>query len=305
MQIATVTKGVAVAGLNGLVGSFKSFVPTNVFHFVKRFAPAHYKQLGMDKLPISVCIIAGAEAKRIARALESVRDWCAEIIVVLNEEVSDGTDEVASRFNAKIFREPWKGHIAQKNSAAAKASQPWILGLDSDEAVSAELRKEIQEAFARGDIGNFAAFSFPRCTLCCGKWIRHGDWYPDRGVRLWKAGLASWGGVDPHDKLEVIGTVKALRGDLEHHSMESLDAIILKAIRYSDTFIQETRRQNRRISRLDVFGRPAWRFFRSYLIRLGFLDGRQGYYVAFITAIYTFLRYAKAYEAQQNDPVPL
>src|SRR4051812_28610483 len=118
----------------------------------------------MDKLPISVCIIAGAEAKRIARALESIRDWCAEIIVVINEEVADGTDEIASRFGAKIFREPWKGHIAQKNSAAEKASQQWILGLDSDEAVSPELKAEIQQAFTRGETARFAAFSFPRCT---------------------------------------------------------------------------------------------------------------------------------------------
>jgi hypothetical protein len=87
--------------------------------------------------------------------------------------------------------------------------------------------------------------------------------------------------------------------------MESLDAIILKAVRYSETFVQESTRQNRRISLLDVVGRPAWRFFRSYLLRLGFLDGRQGYYVAFITAIYTFLRYAKAYEAQRNQAAAL
>jgi glycosyltransferase involved in cell wall biosynthesis len=259
----------------------------------------------MDKLPISVCIISGAEAKRIGRALESVADWCAEIVVVLNEEVSDGTEEVAAKFGARVFREPWKGHIAQKNSAAAKAAQAWILGLDSDEAVSPELTEEIREAFARGDTSTYVAFSFPRCTLCYGRWIRHGDWYPDRGVRLWKRGQARWGGTDPHDKLEVQGKVKPLRADLLHHSIESLDAVILKALRYSDTFVQESTRQNRQISRFDVFGRPAWRFLRSYLIRRGFLDGRQGYYVAFVTALYTFLRYSKAYEAQQQAKKPL
>jgi len=97
----------------------------------------------MSKLPISVCMIAGAEAGRIGRALESVAGWTSEIIVVLNDDVSDGTDRIAEAHGAKVFRERWRGHIAQKNSAATKAAQPWLLGLDEDEAVSEALRDEI------------------------------------------------------------------------------------------------------------------------------------------------------------------
>jgi glycosyltransferase involved in cell wall biosynthesis len=91
----------------------------------------------MNKLPISVCMISGAEARRIGRALESVAGWTGEIIVVLNEDVRDGTEEIALKHGAKVFREAWKGHVAQKNSAADKAGQDWILGLDADEEVSA------------------------------------------------------------------------------------------------------------------------------------------------------------------------
>jgi glycosyltransferase involved in cell wall biosynthesis len=98
----------------------------------------------LPRLPVAVCVIAGAEAHRLHRALASVAGWTSEIIVVLNEEVSDGTDKIAEEFGAKVFREPWKGFVAQKNSAADKAAQPWLLGLDADEEVSPELCGEIQ-----------------------------------------------------------------------------------------------------------------------------------------------------------------
>src|ERR1035437_10470942 len=104
-----------------------------------------------QKLPVSVCIIAGNEALRIGGTLKSVADWAGEIIVVINHDVNDGTDKIAESFGAKVFREPWKGHIAQKNSAAQKASQEWILGLDADEAISAELSDEIQKLFPASD----------------------------------------------------------------------------------------------------------------------------------------------------------
>src|SRR5438034_5807548 len=137
----------------------------------------------MKKLPLSVCLVSGAEAHRIGRALGSVMDWASEIIVVLNEEVQDGTEEIALAHGAKIFREPWQGFIAQKNSAAQKASQPWLLGLDADEEVPLSLRSEIEGLFADGSKENgCAAHSLPRCTFYCGRWIRHGDWYPDRVV---------------------------------------------------------------------------------------------------------------------------
>jgi glycosyltransferase involved in cell wall biosynthesis len=158
----------------------------------------------MNRLPISVCMISGAEARRIGRALESVAGWTGEIIVVLNEDVRDGTEEIALKHGAKVFREPWKGHVAQKNSAANKAGQDWILGLDADEEVSAELRQEIATTLQNpaAAVGK-AAFSFPRLNYYCGRWIRHGDWYPDRKTRLWRRGKGRWGGEDPHDRLEV------------------------------------------------------------------------------------------------------
>jgi len=253
----------------------------------------------MNKLPITVCMISGAEAHRIGTALESASGWVSEIVVVLNEDVSDGTEQVVERYGGGVFREPWKGHIAQKNSAAAKASQPWLLGLDADEVVTPELRAEIQNLFA-GHPEKHAAYSFPRCTQYFGRWIRHGDWYPDRQTRLWQQGVASWGGIDPHDKLMVGGTVGKLSGDLQHHSMESYEHQTAKYFAYAEDFARHCQETKHRISALDLLARPIWRFVRSYVLRLGFLDGWQGYSIAWMTAFYTFLRYSKARAAQAD-----
>jgi len=255
------------------------------------------------QLPISVCLIAGNEAARIRRALDSIVGWTAETIVVLNADVNDGTDKIAESSGAKVFRELWKGHIAQKNSAAEKAAQEWILGLDADEEISTELRDEIQKLFSEPEkLKSFAAFSFPRRTFFCGRWIRHGDWYPDRQTRLWRKDRAHWDGIDPHDKLLVRGSVSKLRNDLLHHNAETLDRQIAKISSYSNDFVRAA--PARKSSWFDIMARPAWRFFRGYFLRFGFLDGWQGGYIAWMTAFYTATRYAKMRIAQENQAKP-
>src|SRR5205807_4184261 len=118
---------------------------------------------------------------------------------------------------AKVFREPWKGYVAQKNSAAEKASSSWILALDADEEVPAGLRAEIASVLAKDELNRpFTAFDFPRCSYYCGRWIRHGDWYPDRVRRLWMRGKGRWAGDEPHAHLDVNGKVGRLRSDLLH-----------------------------------------------------------------------------------------
>ena len=255
----------------------------------------------MVKLPISVSMISGAEAPRIGRALESVAGWTSEIIVVLNAEVRDGTDAVARQFGAQVIPEPWKGFVAQKASAARKATQEWVLGLDADEALSPALRQELEALFSdRHALEQFAAYSFPRLTLFCGRWIRHGEWYPDRTIRLWRRDSAEWGGIDPHAKLAVRGKVGKLRGDLLHYHAGSIGDQIAKITAYSEDFLRDALRRQRRTTWFDLACRPAWRFLRGYVFRLGFLDGWQGYAIARMVALETFLRYAKVHEARTN-----
>lgn len=255
-----------------------------------------------QRLPLSVCIISGAEAHRILRTLDSVAAWVREIIVVINDDVADGTDQIAISSGAMVFREPWKGHIAQKNSAANKATQPWILALDADEVVSPELRAEIAGLLAESSPHEKSAlyYSFPRCAFYCGRWIRHGDWYPDRQTRLWRRGHARWGGVDPHDKLLVDGPVNRLHQDLFHYTAETINHQILKTMKYADDFVQHCAENKKEVTFLDLLFRPIWRFLRAYFLRLGFLDGWQGLAIAWLTAFYTFLRYVRVREVQSG-----
>jgi len=244
-------------------------------------------------------MISGAEAARIGRALESVAGWAAEIIVVLNAEVADQTEEIARQHGAKVFREEWKGFVGQKNSAQAKATQTWILGLDADEEVAAGLREEITALFAQGPEA-CAAYSVPRRSFYFGRWITHGDWYPDRCTRLWQRNRARWVGVEPHAALEVDGVTGKLRHDLLHYPTETLAYQVSKTVKYADAFAEHCARTGRSITFSDLLVRPAWRFVRGYVLKLGFLDGWQGYTIAWLTAFYTFLRYARAREVQAN-----
>jgi glycosyltransferase involved in cell wall biosynthesis len=252
-------------------------------------------------LPISVCVIAGNEAPRIRRAFDSVAGWVAEIVVVTDDKVNDGTDKIAEACGAKVFCRPWEGHAVHRNFASEKASQPWLLAIDADEVVSPELRDEIISAFSRrGTEPLPAAFSFPRLSFFCGRWIRHGDWYPDRKVRLWQRGAGRWEG-NPHEKLVLEGRITPLRADLFHFSNESIDHLLGKIGPVSALSARSRWAQNRRAGWLDLTVRPCWKFFRAYFLRLGFLDGWQGYFIAWMDAFSAVVRYSKLMEVEQNQ----
>lgn len=249
-------------------------------------------------LPLSVCMISGAEAPRIGRALESIAGWAAEIVVVLNEQVDDGTEQIALKYGAKVYREPWKGFIAQKNSCAEKAVQPWLLNLDADELVSPELAEEIARVVSSSEPSP-AAYEFPRCTFYSGRWIRHGDWYPDRVLRLWRRGAARWSGDDPHARLDVSGEIGRLRSDLLHYSNESIARQIAKIAPYNEDFAKRRVIEGGRAGWIEMTFRPFWRFLRAYILRAGFLDGWQGFYIAALGSFSTLTRYAMVREARE------
>jgi len=260
----------------------------------------------MNRLPISVCMVAGNEAHRIRRSLESVADWAGEIVVVTDENVTDATEEIAASYGAKVIREPWQGISGHRNLASAKATQPWLLALDADEVISPALRDEIAQTLTATDAqakADYAAYGFPRCTLYFGRWIRHGDWYPDRIVRLWRKGQGEWSGM-LHEKLLVQGRVGWLRGEVLHYSMESLEHQVKKTLNYAEIFAQAQTKKGRTVTSLDLLVHPFWRFCRGYLFRLGFLDGWQGFTLSWMAAFYTFLRYARVREMQLQKSAP-
>ncbi len=257
----------------------------------------------MTKLPISVCIIASNEAHRIGNTLKSVRDWTSEIIVVINDTVTDGTDKVVESFGGKVFREPWKGFLNQKNSASDKCTQPWLLNLDADEVVTPGLQQEIAAVVAQAE-ASCVAYEFPRCAFYLGRWIRHGDWYPDRVLRLWRRECARWGGIEPHTKLEVNGRIGRLRSDLLHFTNESITRQISKITFNHVDFVKRHRAKGKSVGFFELAVRPPWRFLRAYFFRLGFLDGWQGFYIANLSAFSTLTRYTMVREAEVEEQSP-
>jgi glycosyltransferase involved in cell wall biosynthesis len=255
-------------------------------------------------------MIAGAEEARIGRALGSVADWVDEMVVVINDSVTDATESIAHSFGARTFREPWKGFIGQSNSALLKCRNAWILGLDCDEIVSDEMRNSIASVFKTitqaGD--SPTAFSFNRRTWFMGQWIMHGDWYPDRQARLFQRALVRWGGKEPHHKLVLEGGCRHLAGDILHFSHRSLSDYHSKIQLFTDRFVTEATPAHPGSGGAQIAARATWRFFRAYLLRHGFMDGWVGFYLALSQAFFTAHRHWSLREAQHsagNESPPL
>ena len=255
----------------------------------------------MIKLPISVCVIAGAEAGRIGRLLASVAEWTSEIVVVLNEGLEDGTEGVAASFGAKIFRHPWSGFREQKNLALGHATQPWVLSLDADEEVSPELRESIGRFFG-GDQDRFAGAEFARKVWFMGRWITHGDWYPDRVLRLFRRDSGRWAGSPEHCNVELRGPSTRLSGDLLHYSNPDISSYVRKINYFADLYLQRQLADKARWSATAAIFRMKWRFFRAYFLRLGFLDGYPGFFIAVSTAYSTLVRHSRLFEHSQPGP---
>ena len=251
-------------------------------------------------MPLSVSIIAKNEANNLRRCLSSLGGIASEIIVVHNDCI-DATVEVARSFGAKCFEHNWQGHVNQKNIALSKCSNQWILCLDADEALSDRLRNSIVRFFGSPELcGKNHAVKFNRCSFFLGKWIKHGDWYPDIKVRLVKKGKATWGGINPHDKLIAKDKrrVFKLDGDLEHYSFSGIRDLTQKSIRYSDIFVNHN--AGKIFSPRVAVLRALWRFFRCYLLRLGFLDGSVGFIIAFSIAQETLLKHGRCRDSKDS-----
>jgi len=165
--------------------------------------------------------------------------------------------------------------------------------------VTPQLQREIAAVIGQ-DNAKYAAYEFPRCALYCGRWIRHGDWYPDRVLRLWRRG-ARWGGIEPHARLEVSGSVGRLRSDLLHYTNENVERHISKIAFNHKDFVKRSVASGKSAGFFELAVRPPWRFFRAYILRLGFLDGWQGYYIARLSAFSTLTKYAMLCEAEREQ----
>jgi glycosyltransferase involved in cell wall biosynthesis len=241
-------------------------------------------------MKISATIIAWNEERKIARAIESLR--CCDEIVVVDSRSNDRTVEIAANLGARVIESPWPGYSKQKNLAAEKASNDWILSLDADEALSEALEGDIWQLRKNGPAHD--AYTMPRMAQYLGRWILHSGWYPDRKVRLYDRRKAGWVGDFVHESVQVKGTVGHLNSAILHYTCDSLSEHLKTIDHYTTLAAQEVVAQKQRVGWRNLLADPVWTFLRTYVAQRGFLDGFEGVTIAYMAATYTFLKYAKA-----------
>jgi glycosyltransferase involved in cell wall biosynthesis len=251
-------------------------------------------------LLLSAVIITHNEERNICRCINSLHDLVSEVVVV-DSFSNDKTKEICLGFSKVRFIEHhFEGHIQQKNFALDQAQNDVVLSLDADEALSDALRDSIKKI----DFLNLApAYSFNRLSNYCGQWIRHGSWYPDVKLRLFNRRMVRWKGVNPHDKAELLkgGKVVHLKGDLLHYTFSSIEEHIQKLDYFSNLAAKAYLEKGRTASFFNLRIRPPFAFFRDYVLRMGFLDGHNGFVIARNTAQYTFDKYSKLRQLLLNS----
>lgn len=236
-----------------------------------------------ERSPISACIITLNEADRIDACIESL-SFCDEIIVV-DSGSTDGTPDRAVARGARVIAHAFEGYRAQKDFAVRSAQHDWVLCLDADERVTDALRASIQSAQQKGF--DASGFRFARATEYFGKFLRHGNAYPDRVLRLFDRRGGGWhGDREIHEHVSVEGRVVTLAGDLEHRAYRSLTDQLDRLQRYARLMAEDMHRRGRSANIGNLIFNPFWRFVRGYFLRLGFLDGWRGLVYAWVEANY-------------------
>ena len=252
---------------------------------------------------LSIAMIAMNEEANLPRTLESVK-WADEIIVV-DSGSRDRTLEIAQSFGARTSYHAFGGHGEQKNVALDLCSSDWILLLDADEVLSPELQAEIRDVLAAEP--KFEAYWIPRLNLYFGKWMRHGGFYPDRKLRLFKRGVARLSeGVGPHATPQFAGTRGTLRGDMLHYAYPTMGVYLEHMNRYSSEIAQLLHKRGKDSRALFPFIwnavlNPMATFVYNYFFRLGFLDGREGLILHINHSVYIHWKYIKAWRLGQGN----
>ena len=244
-------------------------------------------------MSLSVVIITFNEEANLPRTLASVA-WADEIVIV-DSGSTDATAEIALHYRAQFYVEPWKGFAAQKNSAIAKATGDWVLSLDADEEVEPALADEIAHTLAAAP--SVAGFWIRRKNFFLGRWMQHGGYYPDQKLRLVQRSAAHFEERLVHEDMRLEGPTMMLRNNLLHHAYPTLEGYLEHMNRYSSLGAEIVLKSGRRrFSLWDVLLRPLATFIYNYILRGGFLDGREGLLQHLYHAAYVSWKYAKAWE---------
>lgn len=255
-------------------------------------------QANESTISLSVIIITLNEETSLRSCLESVK-WADEIIVV-DSGSSDNTLEIAREYSDKIYTESeWKGYGIQKQRAQDKATGKWILSIDADERVTPELKKEIEVVIRKDEV---AAYSMPILPYCFGRFIRHGGWYPAPKVRLYPREKARYGSQQVHEKLDYVGDVpiRQLSGDLLHYTYRDLEHYLVKSAHYAAAWASQREAKGKKASLFQGAIHALSCFLRMYIVRAGFLDGKQGFLLAALSSHSTFVKYADLWTRRQG-----
>ena len=239
---------------------------------------------------LSASVITRNEADRIDACLASLA-FCDEIVVV-DSHSGDATRELAARRGARIIERDWPGYRSQKQFATEAASFDWVLSVDADERVTPALRAEI-EALRAGGFAGARGWTIPRLTEYFGRFLRHGNSWPDRQIRLYDRRAARWVGYEVHEKIAVDGAVGALRSPLEHYAYRNLDDHLSRLDRYAALMAVQMHAAGRRAGLAQVLINPAWRLLRGLFIKRGILDGWRGWLFHIAEAGYVRRKYLR------------
>ena len=249
-------------------------------------------------MSLSIALITFNEVARLPACLASVA-FADEVLVVDNGS-TDGTVELARSLGARVLQTPdWPGFGPQKNRAVDMATGDWVLSIDADEQVTPELRAQILATIAQGGPDGCVAYNISRRSSYCGQYMRHSGWYPDRVLRLFRRGHARFSDHAVHESLQADGPVGLLEGDLLHQSFADFESVLDKVNRYSSASAKALAARGKRGSLGKALAHGWWAFFRTYVLKRGFLDGQLGLALAISNAEGTYYRYLKLWLAQR------
>jgi glycosyltransferase involved in cell wall biosynthesis len=249
-------------------------------------------------MKLSIGLITYNEEKNLARTLDSIIEIANEIVIV-DSGSTDKTLEIAGKYNASIYSEKWKGYGMQKNSVIEKCAGEWILLIDADEEISKELRKKIKEIIS--DKNSKKVYKANFTAVCFGKKIKHGGWSNHYRVRLFQKGAGKYNDREVHEKFITNEETGLLKEEIYHHTYEDLEDYFNKFNRYTSESANQYKRQNKKKAFIIFYLDSLFKFFKMYILKLGFLDGYEGYLLAKLSSFYVFTKYAKLKEKNLND----
>ena len=250
-------------------------------------------------MKLSVVIITFNEEKNIGRCLENIRGIADEIIVV-DSYSTDNTEKICNQYQVRFIKNPFEGNIKQQSFACSQASHEYILSLDADEILSETLKNNIlflkKEAFGKD------AYLMNRCTSLCGHWIKHGMWYPDKKLRLYRSAKGHWGGTEPHGLviMQPKSSLGYVKGDILHYSYSSMEEVIVRNNKYTNIMAKTMLSQGKKATWFHLTISPVWAFLSGYIFKMGFLDGPDGFFIASSVAYQTMTKYAKLLKLQNG-----